>query len=975
MKKLLALVLFLIASLAVRAQSGVVTGRVRDLITENGVDSASVTLLTADSTKISGVYAEVKYGETQIDGKSVWAPNPKDGAKFQLKVPRPGHYIICCMADGYQTAFFPVEVEYSATKTTFDAGDLYIKEKSTQISEAVVTGTRIKMFYKGDTLVYNASAFQLPDGSMLNDLVRQLPGAELRDDGNVYVNGRMVENLLLGGKDFFNGDPQAALANLPAYVVNRVKVYEKSGEKSQTVGASMGDEQYVMDVQLKRKYIGTYLGRIVAGYGTEDRYQAGLFLMRFDDRQSFNLMGDFNNRSQTYQYSRRGESGKSDPSGENRRNCLALNYQYEPHGRLRFTAGATYRDNSSHDDGGASRENYLAGGNTFARTATSSYADNMTVAGDVRLTLRPRQGHFYEFHYAADYLKRDGHSSERTANYRAEPPDMDFYALLDSTFKQPLADANLRSVVASRLRNEVLFDGKNLRHEASARMHRAFSGNLLSVDADFMADNRVDHRYDLYDLKYSRSEGQPDFRHRYEAVQTDNYRYHIKATYDWKFRQTEEADGLLSSYYGFQYERKESDNPLYRLDALGGGWADFDQALLGTLPSARDELARTMSEADSYWATLRQMKHLVGLNWRYGVQLANRRWLKVNTLAEVTWQDDDYDYLRYGTNHPVRRSSWLPSFSLALRYHPRPDDIRGMQSRWELSLASRETQADARHLIDITDASDPLNVHQGNARLQNPWRHEAALAYVHSFGRSNAYLYNALKFTLWQNEVAISSIYDRTTGVCTTRPVNIDGNWIAKYELFSNVPLDKQQRWLLVPLMLINYSRSADLSRTTDEEASSESDVRSLSLAVGANLRCSPAAWFNLFGQFKAEWNHVDGSRPQFETISATTLLYSLQATVNLPARFMLYADCAVISRYGFNDPSLNDTRATINLSVERTIKNFTLKLQGCDLLARNRYTTTLIDAQGRTETFATCLPRYYFFSLTWKFNKKANRK
>lgn len=282
---------------------------------------------------------------------------------------------------------------------------------------------------------------------------------------------------------------------------------------------------------------------------------------------------------------------------------------------------------------------------------------------------------------------------------------------------------------------------------------------------------------------------------------------------------------------------------------------------------------------------------------------------------------------------------------------------------------------DAHHLIDITDASDPLNVHQGNAHLQNPWLHKGYLAYVRSFSKVNAYLYNSLTFSLWQNEVAVSSTYDRATGVRTTRPVNVDGNWGADYIAYLNFSLDKQQRWILYPLMGINYRHSADLSWTAGEETSAESDVRSLNFAAGANLQCRPTAWLNLYGQFKAEWNRIDGSRPQFERISATTLLYNLQATIKLPARLMLYASCAITSRYGFNDPSLNDTRAAVNVSLERTIKNFTLKLQGCDLLARNRYTTSIVDAQGRTETFATCLPRYYFVSLTWKFNKVANRK
>ena len=271
--KRISFVLLLVFSpiLCLYAQNGEITGRIRDLITENSIDSTAVTLLRTDSSRVGATYAITELSYTEIDGKPIRDRNPKDGATFILKVPKPGRYILRCMAVGYKTMYFPIHVKYTSAKTKYDVGDFYLQESFVQLGEAVVKGTKIRMFYKGDTLVYNASAFQLPDGSMLNDLVAQLPGAEIRD-GNIYVNGRLVENLLLGGKDFFNGNPRAALASLPAYVAKNVKVYTKKGEKSSMMGSSMGDDQFVMDVHLKRKYIGTYIGQLVAGYGTKDRY-------------------------------------------------------------------------------------------------------------------------------------------------------------------------------------------------------------------------------------------------------------------------------------------------------------------------------------------------------------------------------------------------------------------------------------------------------------------------------------------------------------------------------------------------------------------------------------------------------------------------------------------------------------------------------------------------------------------------------
>jgi hypothetical protein len=99
--------------------------------------------------------------------------------------------------------------------------------KEVQLDGITVTASKVKMVMHGDTIVYNADAFQLSEGSMLDALIRQLPGSELKSDGRIYVNGRFVESLLLNGKDFFKGNNTVLLQNLPTYAVNSIKVYEK----------------------------------------------------------------------------------------------------------------------------------------------------------------------------------------------------------------------------------------------------------------------------------------------------------------------------------------------------------------------------------------------------------------------------------------------------------------------------------------------------------------------------------------------------------------------------------------------------------------------------------------------------------------------------------------------------------------------------------------------------------------------------
>lgn len=141
--------------------------------------------------------------------------------------------------------------------------------------------SKVKFYNRGDTLVYNADAFNLAEGSMLDALIQQLPDVELKDNGNIYVNGKYVEELLLNGKHFFDNNKQLMLQNLASYTVKNIEVYDKLGRASELAGADLGDSQYVMDVKLKKQYmVGTMLN-IEGGYGSEERHLGRLFAMAF----------------------------------------------------------------------------------------------------------------------------------------------------------------------------------------------------------------------------------------------------------------------------------------------------------------------------------------------------------------------------------------------------------------------------------------------------------------------------------------------------------------------------------------------------------------------------------------------------------------------------------------------------------------------------------------------------------------------
>ena len=99
------------------------------------------------------------------------------------------------------------------------------------LDEVVVTASKVKFYMDGDTLTYNADAFELPEGSMLNALIKKLPGVELKKGGEITVNGKRVDVLMLNGKDFFNSDRELILDNLPSYMVTKVQSYLRVPDK------------------------------------------------------------------------------------------------------------------------------------------------------------------------------------------------------------------------------------------------------------------------------------------------------------------------------------------------------------------------------------------------------------------------------------------------------------------------------------------------------------------------------------------------------------------------------------------------------------------------------------------------------------------------------------------------------------------------------------------------------------------------
>lgn len=165
---------------------------------------ARITLLTTDSVVVQD---SIKVTLRKRNGER-WG-----NAEFRLQLPKKTcTYLIRATLDGYEDAWQTLSVKAEIDDPWGLDSPLELRRiREKTLGEATVTATRLKMYYKGDTLIYDASAFKMPDGSMLDDLIRQMPGVTMNDKGEIFVNGRKVDELLLGSRSFFGGNNKVLL--------------------------------------------------------------------------------------------------------------------------------------------------------------------------------------------------------------------------------------------------------------------------------------------------------------------------------------------------------------------------------------------------------------------------------------------------------------------------------------------------------------------------------------------------------------------------------------------------------------------------------------------------------------------------------------------------------------------------------------------------------------------------------------------
>ena len=699
-----------------------VTGTVIEADTKQPILQASVRLLSLpDSTYAAGV-------ATQLNGR------------FTLPKVAAGKYVMHITYIGLQPQYIPLQLNANAPNKNM--GTISLESDAILLQEALITAEAPPVTVKADTTEYAASAYRVPEGSMLEELVKKLPGAEVSEDGTITVNGKEIKKIMVDGKEFFTDDPKVAMKNLPVNMVEKVKAYDKKSDMARITGIDDGEEETVLDLTVKKGMKQGWIGNLIVGAGNKDRYEAGGMLSRFQDNSSFSVIGSLNNTN-NQGFSEFGDAGQGLSSGAGSgittARALGVNFAKDSE-KIQIGGNIQYGYSDNDAQSKTSAERFLGDESSYENSTNNSRRKRHDVRADFRLEWRPDSLTTVIFRPNASYSRTNSHTeswSETLANDYSQVNDK-----TSSSFSKS---------------NNVSFNG---RLEAFRKLNS--NGRNISLRANFGYSDGETNSLSTSETAFY--EPEPDSIVNWERTtdrNNDSRNWSISASY------TEPVfkNHYLQLRYEFAHRKRLSESLVSDPDSI----AIMPNGYVESLSSRVENFYDTHSIDASIRGVHPKMMYSAGV-----------------TLTPQSSRSETTIGPNSSTQLPTQNvTNFAPQ--VMFRY------MFNKQHVLMLRYRGRSSEPNIEDLQQVIDQTDPLNIRYGNPNLKPSFTHNIMMfynKYIPEYMRS--YSLN-LFYSNTQNSVANQTSYDPSTGGTVSKRVNVNGNWNARGYFSFNTPLKNKK--------------------------------------------------------------------------------------------------------------------------------------------------------------------------------------
>lgn len=903
-KCLLMLLMILFSPMAFAQQSGVnVTGSVVEQGNDTPIEQATVRLLNVkDSAMVRGVVSA------------------RNGS-FTLKNVKKGSYLLHITFIGYDPLYQPLQI--TGKKNPVNVGKLELSDGAIELGEAVVIGKAPEVTVRNDTVEYNADSYKVTEGSVLEDLLKKMPGVEVDSEGKITVNGKEVKKVMVDGKEFFSDDPKVASKNLPAKMIDKLQVLDKKSDMAQMTGFDDGEEETVINLTVKPGMKQGWFGNAYGGYGSKDRYEGNAMVNRFVNNDQITFMGGANNTNNMGFSDLASTMFSGMGGGGGRRGGFGAGSGITSSGNAGLNFSKEFKP-----------DKLTLGGNT-----RYSHSDNDARSKSDRQNILPGDSSSYDNSEAMSRTKSDNFGVDFRLEWKPDTmtqlifrPSFSFSHSMNDNFSDATTLDNERDTVnTNKSSNYSESNGYNLNAsiDFSRKLNnkgRVFSATLSGGNSDSYSDgmNRSDIVY--FNQTDALKNSIIDQRSRY-----DNKGFNYRAYVSWV--EPIGHNNFIQATYSISQRKQEALKNVYNQDADG---------IYNVLDSAYSQSYR--NNFISQRASLSFKSQRAKFNYTIGLNLdpsysSSENFVGDTTLSKIT--------------RKVVNLSPMAQFNYMF----------DKRTNLRIMYNGRTSQPSMTQLQPVADISDPTNITIGNPDLNPRYTNNVFIRFQQFTPEKQRAFMIMANGSYIINDIVSYTSYNQETGVKTTTYKNVNGNYSGNVRMMLNTPL-KNKKFSINSMTMASFANS---NGYINEEKNTNQNLI-LSERGGIDFRSS---YLDLGVNGNIRYNATSNSLQKENNQNTFNYGAGGYTTIYLPLNFKIESDVNWSTNSGYGD-GFKQNEVLWNASASKSfLKNNqgTLRFKIYDILQQRSNISRSVTASYIQDSEYNTLGSYFMVHFIYRFS------
>lgn len=903
-KCLLMLLMILFSPMAFAQQSGVnVTGSVVEQGSDTPIEQATVRLLNVkDSAMVRGVVSA------------------RNGS-FTLKNVKKGSYLLHITFIGYDPLYQPLQI--TGKKNPVNVGKLELSDGAIELGEAVVIGKAPEVTVRNDTVEYNADSYKVTEGSVLEDLLKKMPGVEVDSEGKITVNGKEVKKVMVDGKEFFSDDPKVASKNLPAKMIDKLQVLDKKSDMAQMTGFDDGEEETVINLTVKPGMKQGWFGNAYGGYGSKDRYEGNAMVNRFVNNDQITFMGGANNTNNMGFSDLASTMFSGMGGGGGRRGGFGAGSGITSSGNAGLNFSKEFKP-----------DKLTLGGNT-----RYSHSDNDARSKSDRQNILPGDSSSYDNSEAMSRTKSDNFGVDFRLEWKPDTmtqlifrPSFSLSHSMNNNFSDATTLDNERDTVnTNKSSNYSESNGYNLNAsiDFSRKLNnkgRVFSATLSGGNSNSYSDgmNRSDIVY--FNQTDALKNSIIDQRSRY-----DNKGFNYRAYVSWV--EPIGHNNFIQATYSISQRKQEALKNVYNQDADG---------IYNVLDSAYSQSYR--NNFISQRASLSFKSQRAKFNYTIGLNLdpsysSSENFVGDTTLSKIT--------------RKVVNLSPMAQFNYMF----------DKRTNLRIMYNGRTSQPSMTQLQPVADISDPTNITIGNPDLNPRYTNNVFIRFQQFTPEKQRAFMIMANGSYIINDIVSYTSYNQETGVKTTTYKNVNGNYSGNVRMMLNTPL-KNKKFSINSMTMASFANS---NGYINEEKNTNRNLI-LSERGGIDFRSS---YLDLGVNGNIRYNATSNSLQKENNQNTFNYGAGGYTTIYLPLNFKIESDVNWSTNSGYGD-GFKQNEVLWNASASKSfLKNNqgTLRFKIYDILQQRSNISRSVTASYIQDSEYNTLGSYFMVHFIYRFS------